>query len=195
MNKEDFYMSVLSGGKVYPYCPEKSEFTIDDIITGLMNTNRFGGHTIRPYSVLAHSIWCARYAWYHLNDLTLTKQMLLHDAAEAFLGDIPSPLKWGMKEFSELENRWLVEIWTRLATEVTDIVIPNEEISKHPPIKRIDTLALYMEASTLTNSSEQWVPKNWYVEIPPTFRHPLLNYSNEQLKKEFLELLYIYRSQ
>ena len=61
---------------------------IDDIGHSLANTNRFNGHTSRPYSVAEH---CLRGVEYSLPGHRL--EFLLHDATEAYLGDTVGPLK------------------------------------------------------------------------------------------------------
>lgn len=68
--------------------PDPESFTIEDIATGLANNCRFNGQLKTWYSVAEHSI--------HVMELVpdaLKKQALLHDAAEAFICDIPTPLK------------------------------------------------------------------------------------------------------
>lgn len=73
--------------------PEAYRYDIREIAHALSHTCRFGGHTDDFYSVAQHSVVAAEYAWQlsanHLAALTV----LLHDASEAYLGDIPSPLK------------------------------------------------------------------------------------------------------
>lgn len=75
-------------GKLFtPYNPISDDIDIKDIAHGLSNICRFGGHSNNFYSVAQHSIIvsynCGVDALYGL----------LHDASEAYLGDIPKPLK------------------------------------------------------------------------------------------------------
>lgn len=67
--------------------------TMDDIATSLSNICRFNGHLPTFYSVAEHSL---RVAWWlqdqgYDDDIILTG--LLHDAAEAYVGDMMRPLK------------------------------------------------------------------------------------------------------
>lgn len=72
------------------------DFDIFDIANALAKINRFNGHTSRPNSVAEHSLLCADIAE-HLNLSTqLQYVMLMHDAHEAFTGDMTSPIKWLM---------------------------------------------------------------------------------------------------
>lgn len=72
---------------------------IHDIAHALSNLCRFGGHTPFFYSVAQHSIEVAK-----LVPPSLKMQALLHDAAEAYLLDIPSPIKKRLVGYDELED-------------------------------------------------------------------------------------------
>jgi hypothetical protein len=76
---------------VDPWHLTPDDIDINDIATALAHTNRFLGHTVVPFSVASHSI---DVSW-RLRDHGPSLQLagLLHDASEAYLGDVPSPLK------------------------------------------------------------------------------------------------------
>lgn len=67
-----------------------------DIAHALSLINRFTGHTTRPYSVAEHSLLVADLA--EAADATPVVQMaaLMHDAHEAYTGDVSSPVKWAI---------------------------------------------------------------------------------------------------
>jgi len=79
----------------------------------LSQINRFNGHTFRPYSVAEHSLLVTAIAVKnYVDDLDgqqiteLALACLMHDAHEAFIGDMASPLKWILGEpWYELEGR------------------------------------------------------------------------------------------
>jgi len=86
--------------------PKPEDFTIDDIAFGLSRINRFCGQTnigSQGYSVALHSHWVANYIYIKTGNPTLALYGLLHDAHEAYTGDIPTPLKnvQGVREVIE----------------------------------------------------------------------------------------------
>ena len=89
-----------SGAYVNVFDPDPASLLISDIAHGLSHVCRFGGHTPRFYSVAQHSILVARRL-----PPELRLEGLLHDASEAYLGDMPTPIKDGMPEYRIAEDR------------------------------------------------------------------------------------------
>jgi len=81
----------------------KDDLCIEDIAHHLANINRFNGATKRPLSVAQHSVFVARLVGDNDNELGL--QGLLHDASEAYLGDVTVFLKRtdGFKDYRDME--------------------------------------------------------------------------------------------
>lgn len=89
-----------SGRKFDFLDPKPEQIYLLDIAHGLSCESRFSGQTNKFYSVAQHSEWVSR-----LVPPEFALQGLLHDAAEAYCKDIPSPLKKLLPEYSEIERR------------------------------------------------------------------------------------------
>jgi uncharacterized protein len=88
------------------------DFIIEDIAHGLSNVCRFAGHTPKFYSVAEHSIAVA-----HMCSRENKLAGLLHDASEAYLGDIPSPYKKHIVGYREAEDRFMKAIASKFGFE------------------------------------------------------------------------------
>jgi hypothetical protein len=82
------WFQTYTGKKFYPFDPRPEEICIEDIAHSLSMQCRFAGHCREHYSVAEHSV---RGSAYLRGELAL--HFLLHDAAEAYLVDLPRPLK------------------------------------------------------------------------------------------------------
>lgn len=110
------WMQTASGGIFWPLDPDPDEVQIGDIAHALSQICRFGGHSLRFYSVAEHSVRVARYRPKAPRAHRLAA--LLHDASEAYLGDIIRPIKIqktaAMDEFRRCERRVQNAIWSAL---------------------------------------------------------------------------------
>ncbi len=97
------WIQTYTGEKFYPTDPDSEEVCIFDIAHALSNTCRFSGHCEIFYSVAQHCVLGS----YHCDDALW---FLLHDAAEAYLVDLPRPIKKCFPVFEELENKILEAI-------------------------------------------------------------------------------------
>lgn len=95
------YAISTKDGQFFDYNkPEDYRFDIEVIAHALSNICRYGGHSNRFYSVAEHSVLVSRVV---PPELALCG--LLHDASEAFVGDMPSPLKAMCQSYRTIENR------------------------------------------------------------------------------------------
>lgn len=81
-------------------CALQPQYTVGSIAHQLALINRFTGATQRPYSVAEHSLLCADLAAEYGFGLVPQLCCLLHDAHEAIVGDLASPIKW------QLDDTW-----------------------------------------------------------------------------------------
>lgn len=104
---------LLQSGKFYSYTnPEQNEFTIEDIALSLSNLCRYSGQVEKFYSIAQHC--------YHVSyavDQEYALDGLLHDAVEAFMVDIPTPLKVLLPDYKALEQKHEAEMFKRFGLE------------------------------------------------------------------------------
>jgi len=94
-----------SSGKYFNFIDTETDMIdIEDIAHSLSMQCRFGGHLPRFYSIAQHSVLCSQ-----IIEPKYALEALLHDASEAYLLDIPTPLKNLLPEYKVMENR-LMEI-------------------------------------------------------------------------------------
>lgn len=91
-------MQTVSGRLVDLAAPVPEGITIRDIAHHLALINRFTGATALPYSVAQHSCVVAKIAEQADRHPLLALQALLHDAHEAYTGDISTPMKAALGE-------------------------------------------------------------------------------------------------
>lgn len=92
-------IQTYSGEMIDIQNPDPDTINIVDIAHALSMTCRFGGHTKNFYCVAQHSYEVAQRT---KSKLQLTA--LLHDAPEAYLVDLPRPIKELLPEYKELER-------------------------------------------------------------------------------------------
>ena len=91
--------------------PDERHVNSVDIAHALARLCRFGGHSRRFYSVAQHSVLVARWLrdqGYHRD---VVRHGLLHDAAEAYVVDVPRPLKQLLQRHAEIEHQVQRAIW------------------------------------------------------------------------------------
>ncbi len=103
---ENAWIETYSGKKFHILSPDPAEVDIVDIAHALSNSCRFGGHVSRFYSVAEHSVAVSVCCQHPLEGL-------LHDASEAYIGDLVSPLKHSLHRYKRIEARIMACISAR----------------------------------------------------------------------------------
>jgi hypothetical protein len=133
---------MLRSGALFDFLdPWSSNFTIEDIAHGLSNICRYAGQCRKFYSVAEHSIHVSYAAQ------GFEYPALMHDAAEAFLGDVTRPLKQLVPEFKRIEAEVDRVIFSRF----------NIEWPIPPEVKGADLKVLAAEqAQIMPLGTDQW---------------------------------------
>ena len=100
------YLHTSLGGKFWPGDPRPEDVFIEDIANGLAGIRRYTsqGHIARHYSVAEHSVLLTRRVLYGLRWPALDCMcVLMHDASEAYLGDLVKAVKPLLDGYREVE--------------------------------------------------------------------------------------------
>jgi hypothetical protein len=87
------YLQTVSGRWVNPFDPDPDQIHIGDIARALANLCRFGGHSRVFYSVAQHCVIVSEHVEQRVAAAEDSLAALMHDATEAYLGDLPHPIK------------------------------------------------------------------------------------------------------
>jgi|ERR1700728_2316114 hypothetical protein len=168
---------MLHSGARFDFCaPSSSNFTIEDIAHGLGNLCRYAGQCRDFYSVAEHSILVSDTA------VGFEFEALLHDAAEAFLGDITRPLKQMLPDYRKIEKNVQQVVFDRFG-------LPR---NINPSIKQADLRVLAAEQSQIMPEGTDAWAREGNVEPAPVV---VLHLSPTDAKKAFLERFKVLRSE
>lgn len=170
--KMDDGIALLSGAMFNYNKPEESNVTIEDIASAVSNVCRFSGHLPRFYSVAQHLVNASR-----IVPPEFAFTALMHDTAEAFTNDLPTPLKFALPIFKELE----VKIESAMAEKF------GFEYPYPAEVKLADTQMLLLEKNYVKEDSNEW---EYYNDVE--FEHlkdlvDLDSWQPRRAKREFLE--------
>lgn len=131
-------MQTRSGRRFWPLDPRPEEIHIVDIAAGLSMHCRYSGQCSQFYSVAEHAVLVSRHV-----APEFAREALLHDSAEAYIGDMIRPLKHQpeMIEFRNAET--VIEIAVCMAFGL------RTERRVWDAVKEIDDRILVDEVSAL----------------------------------------------
>jgi len=166
-NEEVTWIETFTGKRVNPMHLDKELIDIVDIAHSLSLQCRFVGHCLTFYSIAEHSILVAdllrKMLTENADDVDIGAEAtrktclaaLLHDATEAYLGDLSRPVKHhsAFKFFVEIEQQILGKIMLKYRCTGADWEL----------IKKADNMMLATEAEHLMADSG----KGWYLPEPP----------------------------
>ena len=146
MTRVGDWVATASGRRYWPMDPRADEVWLPDIAAALSKLCRFGGHASRFYSVAEHSVLVS-----HVVPPHLARQALLHDATEAYVVDVPRPLKQMLPDYQIAEAL----NWRAIAKHFG---LPAE---LDPAVHAADNAVLFAEKAALMPHSPPW---GWTVE-------------------------------
>lgn len=179
------WMQLRSGQRFWALDPDPEAVKLEDIAHALSNQCRFGGHVSEFYSVAQHCCLVSRL----IDGSSFDKlRGLLHDATEAYLVDLPRPIKLELPRYSAAEDELMKAI--EIAFGIQGIV--NEAV------KRADVMALWLEAVHLmrplhpdwfTSAVQQSDVYQEAMQKVGLWQDPL---SPEEARREYLHLFHRY---
>jgi hypothetical protein len=166
MRKGD-WIQTYTGVQFWPLDPRADEIQIEDIAHALSMQCRFSGHCLRFYSVAEHCVLLSRHV--PRGDALWA---LLHDASEAYLVDIPRPIKPALGIYRELEASLMLRVCERFG------ISPEMPTSVHEADRAILTDEMRQNMSA--------APAPWSTETSP-LGVKLRYWSPARAEEEFLE--------
>lgn len=163
------WIQTYTGTAFYPLDPRHDEIHIEDIAHAQSMLCRFAGHTERFYSIAEHS--CHITDWLLKNAPEAAFGGLMHDASEAYLVDMPKPVKIYLDDYIAIEKALEATIFDKYG-------IPFPFNAK---IKEADNRILIDERNTLLKTPV----KAWDFE-PEPLGIEIQCWSPERAKEEFL---------
>lgn len=102
------WLQTYTGRQFWPLDPRPEEIFIEDIAHHLSMLCRYAGAVTRFYSVAEHSVHVSRYV-----SAANAPWGLLHDAPEAYLVDVPRPVKRSLPQYEAIESQLMAAVSRR----------------------------------------------------------------------------------
>lgn len=170
-----------SGTKIDIFKPKQDQILIEDISHALSRLCRFNGHVKNYYCVAQHSVFVSK-----IVDQKWALEALMHDCAEAFLGDICTPLKKHLLKYYEYE-----EVMERAIARKFGLSRCKECLKQ---VKLADQLALVTEARDLLQNEDSLCTYAPVDPLPITVKPWGIEKSKREFLKRFYELTTCWRS-
>jgi PAS domain-containing protein len=168
------WTQTYSGYKFSPLAPRAADVCIEDIAHALSMICRYGGHAHRFYSVAEHSVLVSR-----LVAPEYAREGLMHDGAEAYIGDMIRPLKRQMPSYMEAETHVEAAIAEKFG-------LRTDEVAR-VAVKEFDDRILVDETRALMAVPDLYKEDDdgWFASLEPTGAE-ILGYTPERAEILFL---------
>ncbi|WP_246638809.1 hypothetical protein [Rhizobium binae] len=161
------FMQTATGRKFWPMSPRADEVFIEDIAHALSLQCRYAGHCLRFYSVAEHCVLMARHLRWEGVDVALWA--LLHDSSEAYLVDVPRPVKPYLEGYKPAEAMVMAAICDRFSLE-----------------KEMPAVVHDADNRIIADEIVNLVPMDWHGKHNEPLGVRLRYWSPEKAKEEFL---------
>lgn len=146
------YLLTRSGTRIDLLAPRPEDVSLRDVAHALARICRYTGHVTAPhYSVARHSINVARALRGDGHARGIQAQGLMHDAHEAYTGDVASPIKRALRALSYEDGSPHPDPWRAFERRHADAVRARFGLPLTPakPVHEADISALLTEARDL----------------------------------------------
>jgi len=161
------WIMTYTGEKFDVFSPKKEQIHLIDIAHSLANQCRFNGHCKQFYSIAEHSVYVSYFA---------DAEGLMHDAAEAYIGDITRPIK----QFIRIKTFLLEQIERNILEKVFEKFRLQWPVSED--VWEYDTRLCLTEGNLLGFDTSEWEMSH----VKPLCINFLPCYDPEKAKELFL---------
>lgn len=145
------WIETWTGRRIFPMALRPEDVCLEDVAWALSNKCRYSGHCLF-YSVAEHSLHLANWSQDKKHPPEVVFNFLMHDAAEAYLPDVPSTIKPLFPELSETEDRILKTIFKSLHIP---FILDESEVKGR--VKEADMrIRIDERIMIMPNSSRNW---------------------------------------
>jgi 5'-deoxynucleotidase YfbR-like HD superfamily hydrolase len=178
MSEEDrlnAWIQTRGGKKIHFLNPDPAAIDLLEIATALSRTGRFANQSTNFYSVAQHSVFVSSLVEQRGGSRFQMMVGLLHDAPEAFTGDLPKPLKRLLPGINEIESA----LWDAVCKKLL-----GGQCQITPLVKLCDEIALATEARDIFA-----VPPldRWTDRLPPAELLTIVPIPSDQARALFLD--------
>lgn len=166
------WISTYTGKKFWVLDAKPEEVNLRDIAHALSMICRYNGHCKFFYSVAQHSLNVCELLQKEGYNYKMQLYGLLHDATEAYICDVPRPIKGNITNYKNIENNLAGTIW-----KAFNLSLPTEE--EYQIIKDADNAMLKCEAKILMSDWQDWYLPYNDIDIK------IVNREINDVKKEF----------
>ncbi len=171
ISKREPYITTYTGLNFTLQGKGIDQFSLEDIAHSLSMQCRYTGHAKKFYSVAEHCVLMSRY----IDDPDLKIVALYHDAVEAYIGDLATPLKQLLPGYRKIEEEIEQRLFVWLGIDVDPYV--------KRLVKILDMRIMLNERDVLLPAIEDWIED----EVTTSLGIDIKCWGPARAEKEFLK--------